>query len=389
LENYCAGGSDKVAKLLSENLSFNKVFFFVNARNDLSVLESTPFNSNIELIKYNLITIAELGTFAKRFSNNIFLYNILRVFNMLIRYPYIIFLIFYFYFEFKKLNADIYISNNGGYPGGDCNRSSTVAATLIKSMRVYHLFHNIPTKAPLVTRIIENIYDRYLDDHAKFIGVADSIIADMYKNRNFKNKMIKISNGINGNKLKEYLDVEIVRFLNVGVLDDRKNQNLLIDVAIKLVSQNITNFIFIFMGKEGQDIGYKNNLIKKIGANNLQDNIKFMDFNNNPFSVYYNSDVFLLSSKVESLPIVSLEALSVGLPIISTKTGDTFTQVIDDYNGFLVEQNDISDYASKVKFFIENKHRIKEYGLNSYMLFSEKFTIDKMIDEYTNVLQLE
>ena len=40
IENYSAGGSDMVAKLIAEEVSFDKVYLFVNKRNDFSVLLS-------------------------------------------------------------------------------------------------------------------------------------------------------------------------------------------------------------------------------------------------------------------------------------------------------------------------------------------------------------
>lgn len=389
LENYSAGGADKMAKLLAENIPFKEVYFFVNARNDFSVLEKTPFPAHIHLIKYNLVTIAELGSFAKKFEKSKFIYWILRIFNLVIRYPLIVFSIFYFYCKFKKLDVDIYLSNNGGYPGGEYNRSSTVAAILLKKIKVFHLFHNIPTRAPKILQILENFYDSYLDKNAKFIGVAQSIISGMYIKRNFKNSMIKISNGIEMNTQKEYPLNSILKVIHIGILDDRKNQNFLLDVAIELIHRGVKEFHFTFIGKEGFDIGYKNMLNTKILDNNLQDKIQIINFQKDPIPFYKDSDLFLLSSRVESLPIVSLEALSVGLPIVSTDTGDTCIQAIDDFNGFLVEQNNVKKYADKVEFFIKDPEKRKEFGVNSFKLFKENFTIDRMIDQYKNVIYEE
>jgi glycosyltransferase involved in cell wall biosynthesis len=387
LENYTAGGSDKVAKLLAENIPFEKVYFFVNSRNDFSVLESTPFPKNIELIKYNLVTIAELGEFAQKYIKIKPLYLALKIFNVLIRYPLIVFSFFYFYFKFRKLDASVYISNNGGYPGGEYNRSSTVSAVWLKNIKVFHLFHNIPTKSKKIFKLIEDFYDTYLENNSKFIGVASSIIDDMYIKRNFKKEMIRIANGVNSNIQKKYLNNDNkVKFLHIGILDDRKNQSFLIDVAIELIKRDIKDFQFTFMGKEGLDKGYKNNLLDKIKNNNLGNYIDIIDFKKDPFPVYYDADIFLLSSRVESLPIVSLEALSIGLPLITTDTGDTSIQVIENKNGFLIKQDDIKNYTGRVEFFINNKNKIEEFGNNSYKLFQDEFTIEKMVKNYNNII---
>jgi len=388
IENYSAGGSDMVAKLIAEEVSFDKVYLFVNKRNDFSVLLSTPLKPHIKLLKYSLITTSELGVFAKRFQRHKFLYTLLRFLNLVIRYPLIVFSICYFYIKFKKIDANIFLSNNGGYPGGEYNRSATISAILNKKLDVFHLFHNIPTQSKVVFRVIENLYDKFLEKNSNFIGVADSIVADMYITRNFTRDIAVIPNGLKEKKIKTYKTDDTIIFLNVGVCDDRKNQNFLLDVAFELKKRGVENFSFTLMGAEGLDLGYKQQLIERKSQLNLNDCVKIVAFEKDPFPAYYSSDVFMLSSRVESLPIVLLEAMSVGLPLISTITGDINKQVIDGYNGFTIDQNDLNSYVDSVEFFINNKLEVGNYGKNSFKLFQRTFTIDNMVKKYENLFNI-
>ena len=69
IENYVAGGSDKIARDLIDNLEYEKCYLFVNSRNDFSMLLSKPLPKNCELIKYGIKTIPELGLFANSLKN--------------------------------------------------------------------------------------------------------------------------------------------------------------------------------------------------------------------------------------------------------------------------------------------------------------------------------
>lgn len=60
------------------------------------------------------------------------------------------------------------------------------------------------------------------------------------------------------------------------------------------------------------------------------------------------ADMFILPSYNEGLPIAVLEALSVGLPIISTPVGGIPEVVKDGYNGFLIQPGDIKALADKL-----------------------------------------
>ncbi len=66
-----------------------------------------------------------------------------------------------------------------------------------------------------------------------------------------------------------------------------------------------------------------NNLKKFIVENKLDDQVKILNFKNNVYPYYRKADLFLLSSLYEGLPNTLIEALTFGIPIISSncKTG--------------------------------------------------------------------
>ena len=56
--------------------------------------------------------------------------------------------------------------------------------------------------------------------------------------------------------------------------------------------------------------------------------------------IYAASDLLVLPSSVEGMPLVVLEALAMGCPVVATRVGDLGRVIVDGYNGYLVPSND-------------------------------------------------
>lgn len=91
--------------------------------------------------------------------------------------------------------------------------------------------------------------------------------------------------------------------------------------------------------------------------------------------LYLNSDIFVLPPHFEGYGLSIVEAMSFGLPIISTKIGSIPEMVMNEKNGFLISDNSIDELAKKMEFFIENPEYVRIYGKMSFKIFEEKFSI--------------
>ena len=87
---------------------------------------------------------------------------------------------------------------------------------------------------------------------------------------------------------------------------------------------------------------------------------------------YLNSSVFLLTSHYEGLPMVLLEALSYGIPVVSfaCKCGPR-DLISDGLNGFIVPDGDIRNFANKVILLLEDESLRKKMGLQAYQISLE------------------
>ena len=75
------------------------------------------------------------------------------------------------------------------------------------------------------------------------------------------------------------------------------------------------------------------------------------------------------------------EAASAGLPLVATDIGGNCEIVINGINGFIVPPKDAVRLAEKVRYLAENPDEKKKMGGNSRLIWQEKFTLKKMLDD--------
>ena len=148
-----------------------------------------------------------------------------------------------------------------------------------------------------------------------------------------------------------------------------------------------TDIHITFVG-DVDDIQAKKEVDSFIENANISKYITFTGFQKNTENYYLSNDILICTSKIESLPLAILEAMRVGMPIISTEVGGVKEQVIEGENGFLVNVNDIENLLLRILEFYENSESIKKMGIKSHQIFNEKFLMKTMIEQYNNKLKL-
>ena len=115
-------------------------------------------------------------------------------------------------------------------------------------------------------------------------------------------------------------------------------------------------------------------------------NVFFMG--NIPDAGKYNSiaDLFILPSNYEGLPMVILEAMSAGKPVVASNVGGISEIVTDGENGYVVD-NAPEAFAEKISYILENQEVYDLFSLNSKKRFFKDLTIDKMVTSYLENIQ--
>jgi glycosyltransferase involved in cell wall biosynthesis len=109
---------------------------------------------------------------------------------------------------------------------------------------------------------------------------------------------------------------------------------------------------------------------------------------NIPEAGKYNqlADLFMLSSDYEGLPIVIIEAMSYGKPIVASRVGGISEIVVNDENGYTVE-NDPVFFANKITCILENEVIYKKFSENSLRRYNTDLTVEKMLKEYIDIYE--
>ena len=106
-------------------------------------------------------------------------------------------------------------------------------------------------------------------------------------------------------------------------------------------------------------------------------------------SLYAACDIFVLPSLAEGDPLVTLEAMASGKPVIGTKVGGITHQVRDGWNGFLVDPANEQQLADKIAYLIDNPDDRRRMGENSRRCAEEEFDWRMVAERLSSVYQSE
>lgn len=110
---------------------------------------------------------------------------------------------------------------------------------------------------------------------------------------------------------------------------------------------------------------------------------------NIPNAGIYNKeiDLFMLASDYEGLPMVILEAMSFGKPVVASQVGGISEVIENGVNGYTVD-NTAKAFADKIQYVLEDDYVYKFFSANTLHRFNESLTVDKMVKAYMDIYQL-
>ena len=181
-------------------------------------------------------------------------------------------------------------------------------------------------------------YSRFLMRFADGFVFQNQYAKDFYKKK-LKGRGEVIFNPLFTDGLPEvYTGERKKEFVNLGRLHEQKNQKMLIN-AFSAISEKHKDFTLTIYG-EGK---LKDELQALIDEKGLKERVNLAGNKSNVLELIKDSYAFILSSNFEGMPNALIEAMSIGLPCISTDCPGALSLIEDGKNGLIIKVKD--EYA--------------------------------------------
>lgn len=234
-----------------------------------------------------------------------------------------------------------------------------------KMMYMAHGFH-FYTGAPALNWMIFYPIEKFM------ARITDLLVTvnheDFERTKSFRTKKIAYIHGIgintgrlsrlnNGSDIRKELGLDPHSFLvlSVGELNKNKNQKTIID-AIHIIPNN--NVHYLICGKGDEELNLKN----QVSQYGLENRIHFLGYRFDVMDICSQSDIYIMPSHREGLPVSSLEAMYCGLPLITSDIRGLVDVNKHGVNGFLCRPNDASAFAKYILCLYNDMSMRKNMG---------------------------
>ena len=103
-------------------------------------------------------------------------------------------------------------------------------------------------------------------------------------------------------------------------------------------------------------------------------------------ALYYSAaDIFIYPSIADNCPLVVMEALACGTPVISFKTGGIPELVDHMQTGYIAQYRDVDDFVKGIITFIQDTELRSKSATAAAHIAREKFTFSRMINDYVKL----
>ncbi len=272
--------------------------------------------------------------------------------------------------KIKSLKPDVMHAHLGGV-------TYALPYSLIYRKPLVVTAHTKPEKA--FSKLNEKILRVALKTkHVKLVAVSEENLLLSKKYFGIGNdKCICINNGIDIDRFykKEH---EGFVFINVARQDKNKNQALLIRCLKKIHDENLK--ASLILAGDGPCHDELKELAKTLG---ISDFVEFTGVVPDTENYLARSDVFVLSSHREAMPLSVLEAMAAGLPIISTDVGG-LKDVVKE-NGLLVNSKNEEAYYQAMKWLLNaSSTEYEEMAAHSQRMVLD-FSSVRMAEQYEEI----
>jgi len=228
----------------------------------------------------------------------------------------------------------------------------------------------------------------------KVVGVSEHTSSNLIKYEKISSKkVITIPNGVDGSvynvnvdKVKKKKEIGIEGdgpVIGLGVrLAKQKGINYLLQAMPEII-KNYPNITLVIAGSGEIENDLKNEAVN-LG---IQENTIFAGPRLDMPELLKIFDLYILPSLWEGLPMVLIESMAAGCPVVATNVGGNYMAIEHGKNGSLIEPKNPALLSSEIIKLLQDNELRERYVRKGYETFKSKFSVKIMTEKYQNLYQ--
>jgi glycosyltransferase involved in cell wall biosynthesis len=277
-------------------------------------------------------------------------------------------------------------------------RTAMIASIVARCLGLPWVYHVHSPTARDSTRALQNWINDWVERLAlrsadRIITVSKSLRRETLRRGYDRHRVVAIANGVaeqEPNYSLERIESSAWRLGMVALIRPRKGIEVLLE-ALKLVAARHTNVSLDVIGSfETKE--YEAEVMALTARLGLAPSVRWRGFTRDVQGALRELDALVLPSLFgEGMPMVVLEALAVGLPVIATSVEGTPEVIRDGREGYLAKPRDPSSLAASIERLIANRQVWNEMSHLAWTRhresFSDRHMAERVASTYQRMLQ--
>ena len=296
---------------------------------------------------------------------------------------------------FGRDKIDILHINNGGYPAAYSCMAAVLAARIRGIPHVVYVVNNIATPYKIFTRWFDYLPDRLVvGGVTRFICGSITASSALQQVLGLKiGHVVNLHNGIAHRhvtetkpQLQERLGLHEDRFYLgiVAILEERKGHRYLLEAMKMLKGMGLSSKMPMLLIEGAGSL--EKQLKELVRHNGLIDEVMFIGTEEKVFNLMNAVDVIVLPSvSNEDFPNVTIEAMSLGKPVIASRLCGIPEQIEHEISGLLVEPRDVNGLANAIITIMQDETLRTIISNNALERFNTKFSAHVSVRRYNQL----